>query len=283
MKKNQILSVFFLINIFVFSISPVFALAERESSPSALRQEVQNKLEEEKLRIQEELRLKKETASELLADYQKAREEERLEKLKKYGIEEIEKRLENLADAEERLQDVSGSISDSDLFIIRGNLEASSLGLIDLKTQIETEENLETLKSLSENIFYDYRVYAVELPKNRGLTVTGRISYIVEEKTPALTSRIEEAIERYQQEGKDTYPLEQQLAIYKAQLAKIKAYIMAAQTGFQSMEPARDLTEAQSNLEIAKNYLQQAKTTMIEMKETVKEIIIILDTLETES
>lgn len=222
--------------------------------------------------IKDELQKTKEETKQALDDYRDALEGKKLEMLQKYGLKLIDRRLQDLAKAEEILTGTE-RLSEENRAEIQNNLDICSSGLTALIAEIQAADDIETLKTLIESIFYDYRVYLVELPQDRGLRAAGWAEYVLAEHSTKVIDKIEAAIEKYKNAGKDTSTVEALLVELQAKIAEIQGYIDSAQENFRAMEPAEDVTPAQAYLEAGLADLQSAKDAVDEAHQIIQNII----------
>ena len=172
MKKNRlktILSTIFVLSLFIPQSTLAFG-SLLQTSRSANKDKSAN--------IKDELQKTKEETKQALDDYRNALAEKKVEMLKNYGLKLIDRRLQDLSKAEEIL---AGTIrlSEENRAEIQNNLETCFNGLTALRLDIENASDIDTLKTLIQSIFYDYRVYIVELPKNRGLLSASWGEYVL--------------------------------------------------------------------------------------------------------
>lgn len=275
MKKKKlqiILSIFFVLSL----LTPQSTLAFGnllQTSHSANKNKSVN--------IQDELQKTKEETQQALDNYRNALGEKKVEMLKKYGLKLIDRRLQDLSKAQEIVAETV-RLSEENRAEIQNNLETCSNGLTALRSDIENANDVDTLKTLIENIFYDYRVYLVELPKDHGLRSAGLGEYVLNEHESRVITRIEVTIEEYKAAGKDTTTAETLLSNLQAKFDEIQGYLDSAQSNFRAMKPAEDTTEAEAYSEAGKADLTKAEQGVTEAKDIIKDIIAELKALKDE-
>ena len=274
MKKNKtqtILSIIFALILFTPHSSLAFGDFLQSTSSSNKNQyvsEIRTQLQENQAELQQ-----------TLENFRNSLAEDRLQMLKEYAIKLIDVRLQDLTKAQEILGNTL-RLSEENRDEIVTNMQTSYDGLVALKASIESATDLASLKDLIRNIFYDYRVYIVELPKDRGLRAVGWAEYVLSENEAKVITRIEIAIEEYKNAGKDTTVVEGLVDNLQAKFQEIQGYLDSAKSNFRAMEPAEDTTESEAYLEAGKQDLQKAKQEVQEAKDIIQDIIAELKSLK---
>lgn len=273
-KLTQIISLT-LVSIFLFPQS-VGAINYEipEVTPSVDRKQIQETIttiKEQAQEIKQQLQQSRTDVQSALDAYRNAVEDQKFAMLQQYGDELIEKRLNSIVRAKERIQNME-RISEEDKAAILANLDAAYNGLSALDGQVGNLSDLEDLKTLIQSVFEDYRVYMVELPRDRGLQAASWASYVIGQRTPVVMEKVEKAIARYKADGYDTTEIEVLYADLQAKVTEIEGYIEAAKQDFQGMDP-NDVTAAQQYLESGKENLADVKQAIIEAKIIVAEIV----------
>ena len=200
-----------------------------------------------------------------------ASQESRLEKAKNYGLQQVNKRLNSLTQAHNRAEQLM-RISDEEKNAILKDLDESYAGLEALKPQIEAASDVDQLRSLLESVFYDYRVYAVWLPRERGLMAGGVAIYVLVNRSQTVIIRVEEVIENLESAGQDASTLKDLLERFKGEVEEAKSLVDQAKLNFLAMKPAKDVTEAKNYLDQGRSQLKDARDKAHEVRKTLVEI-----------
>jgi chromosome segregation ATPase len=200
-----------------------------------------------------------------------ASQEHRLETARNYGLRQIEKRLNSLTHARNHLEQVL-RISDEEKTEIFANLDAAYAGLEALKPQIEDAVDVDQLRPLIESIFYDYRIYLVRLPRERGFTAVGIASYVLGNRSQTAITKIEEVVTALEEAGKDVTTLKSLLDEFQGYIEEAGDLIEQARTSFWAMKPAKETTEARNFLDQGREQLRDAREKAHEARKTLAEI-----------
>lgn len=191
--------------------------------------------------------------------------------LKDYGQKAIQQRIKSLEHARNQINSIQG-LSAEDQAELINNLAAAENGLNTLLGQINGEEDVEKLREHVKNIFYNYRIYAVELQKTYGLQACMVFEYLIEEKVEVAYETIDGLLATLQSSGVDTSNLEALIAEFKGYIGTIKTDLTAAKAEFRAMVAAQDLTEAHTHLLTGREYLHNARENMMKARKVLQQI-----------
>lgn len=249
--------------IFILLIS-VLGMVFLVCSPAKGQNSNSQSLEDKKAAIEERQAQKKEELS-----------EKHRERLRERAKSAIEKRIESLNRLKSRVESMA-RLRDADeqniLDAINENVEA----LKNLRNQIENESDVEKLKIMIQSIFYDYRVFAVTIPQMRSFAIVGKGEYVTDKIKDEIIPRIEAAIEKAKENGKDTAKAEEYLDNIERYLAEMESNLASALKEFSQMEPAKDYQPARERLEAGKAYLKKARENLRLIREELVKIKNIL-------
>lgn len=208
---------------------------------------------------------------ERVAARQEALNQKAVERLHRLGAKLIDHRVNLLNKGIERVNR-SAKVSETERNAITGDLTANIDSLTSLKSSIEAETDLETLRAKVKSIFTDYRIFAVVLPRDRGELIVGRANAILG-RLNALSAKIAKWIDAGKARGKDMTEAEQAYADFQSKLADARAQVDSAMTHFQAMKASADLTEPRDHLQQGKDAMRQARNDLKAAAEDLRKIV----------
>jgi hypothetical protein len=128
-----------------------------------------------------------------------ATEAEWVEKVKTWALEAIEKRLVTLAELEIAI-DTSTTVQANHAAKLMQDIRFSVKGLEDLAGEIRGATDLDTLRALVPQIFEDYRVYAIVVPKSH-LTLGADAAAAVADRLAEVAGHIDDILGRLEEAG----------------------------------------------------------------------------------
>ncbi|HWT40757.1 MAG TPA: hypothetical protein VN081_05860 [Dongiaceae bacterium] len=193
---------------------------------------------------------KDQTTSTTLTDTQKAR----LQLIISKGDAEITRRLTSLKTLTDR---INGAIklTAADKTALTNEVNSAITGLTALKTQLDSETTLTGAKTDVENIYSQYRVYALLGPKI-GLIRTADDQQAVEAKLQTLAGKLQTRITTAKQAGKDVTALQTQLDDLTAKITASLAISSKVESTVITLEP----TDYNSDHTVLSGYNDQLKT-----------------------
>jgi hypothetical protein len=141
----------------------------------------------------------------------------------------------------------AGHISDAIFGSISGDVSSDTQGLTQLKTKLDAETNITAARQDVKNIYFQFRVYAVVLPRDYREIWYGEMSF-VDQKLRALQPKIENAIAHAP--ANEQAQLNQLYSDYKGQLQEAESQLDAAQGQFATLT-VNNFNNAQSVYETA--------------------------------
>lgn len=171
----------------------------------------------------------------------------------------------------------AGHISDALFNSVTGDVSSDTQGLTQLKSKLDAETDITAARQDVKNIYSQFRVYAVVLPRDYREIWYGVMSF-VDQKLRALQPKIEKAIDHAP--ANEQAQLKQLYGDYKAQLQEAEAQLDAAQGQFATLtvsnfNTARTvyetaLSDARTDEQTAHRDLHQAASDLHEMREILK-------------
>lgn len=151
-----------------------------------------------------------------------------------FGDTQITNRLNALSTLNTKAtnQHNAGHISDALFGSISGDVSSDTQGLTQLKAKLDAETDMTAARQDVKSIYYQFRVYAVVLPRDYREIWYGVMSF-VDQKLRALQPKIEAAIAHAPASEKPQ--LEQLYSDYKAQLQEAESQLDAAQGQFATL------------------------------------------------
>lgn len=134
--------------------------------------------------------------------------------------------------------------------------------LQDLKSNLTSMSDLNSIKDNIRSIFETYRVYSVVAPRDLGQSLVAQGNYILG-RLQALQRNLQTMIEQKKNEGKDITSLNSLVTQFDSQIQIAKEQLAIADTKFKSMTPA--------NTEAAKTAREEGKAAFKKAKDALKE------------
>ena len=219
-------------------------------------------------------KLKQETKKEEIKNQQEERVRTRLRSRSK---EIISKRIASMNAFRTRLEQMN-LISDTYKNRIKKNLDEAISALNNLGEKIDKENDPSKLKELHSKIFWDSRIYLVEIPKNRGLAVAS-MAQTLNGKIKTSLKKVDEAIASAEKNGKNVDKIKTELASLELKLDESFTKINKAIEEFEAMKATRDTSDAKSHLEKGKAILKEVKGEMLEIKNALHQLLPELKTI----
>lgn len=195
---------------------------------------------------------------------------DRLEKLRARAIAEIDRRLKSLSGLTERISNIKRLTADQKN-ALSSSIQEQITSLTNLKTKIQADSDLETLKADTKSIVDSYRIYLLYIPKIHILGVADvELNYA--DKLSELSSKLETRLQEEKATGKDVSQLESLLTQMKSKISEGKAKAQSAFDTVLNLKP-EDYPGNKTSLETARNSLQSAKQSLQEARHLASRII----------
>lgn len=159
-----------------------------------------------------------------------------LSNLKAKGTTEIERRLANLAAAQDKLAQAS-KVAASDKTALTKQISDTAAGLTNLKTKLAAETTVAAARADVASMVTDYRVYALMLPKARLVAMFDRVE-VANGKLGEVATKLETAAQAAKTSGKDTSAIDAKLSDAKAKQASAQQKISGRVTSLLALAPS---------------------------------------------
>lgn len=183
--------------------------------------------------------------------------------LKTKGDQEIDRRIASLTNVITRLSEAKRLNEDAKQRLI-AQVQAEIASLTALRTKIDGDTDLATLRADVQSIVKSYRTYVVYIPQIHIIAAADRIISIADQIT-ALTGRLQVNIDGARANGQDTAAMEAALIDLQAKVSDAKTQATAAQNEVIALTPngypanKATLQDARSKLRIAMQDLKAAR------------------------
>lgn len=160
--------------------------------------------------------------------------EKRVEKVKARGAKLIAERLRVLSRAKAKVQSAkSPSTHDADVIAV---IDSNVAGLTALGVQIKASTNASTTKYLVKQIYSNFRIYAIVMPKIQAYRALDQQANFVNKVTERFT-KVQARIDAAKAKGKDVTARQKALDDAKAKLAEATPKINDLITKAASLKP----------------------------------------------
>jgi len=180
--------------------------------------------------------------------------EKRLPVLISKGDQEITRRLTTLTNLTSKIN-AATKLSDSDKTALTNEVSTTASDLTTLKTQLDSETTLAGAKTDVQNIYSEYRVYALVAPKVSLIKVADD-QQAVEAKLTTLAQKLQGRITANQQAGKDVTSLQSQLTDMTTNITTAQNISTAVEASVIKLQP----TDYNNDHTILSGYRDQLKT-----------------------
>ncbi|MEN9406940.1 MAG: hypothetical protein RLZZ455_156 [Candidatus Parcubacteria bacterium] len=216
---------------------------------------------------------RKENAASKAAERKEQRQETTLENLKKRSLSEIDRRLKSLSGIMTKISSLK-KLSDTQKATLSTQVQTEITNLTSLRSKIEADTDLETLKTDAKSIVSSYRIYALFIPKIHILTGAEATLTAIEKMSSAhaeLNSRADAAATA----GADTTEIETLLTTMQALITSATTNTNAAISTVTPLTPD-GYPANKTSLEAARESLKKARENLMEAYKTAKEITKLL-------
>lgn len=183
-----------------------------------------------------------------------ANDSQRVTVIKSKADQEITRRLNQLGKLQSLIANAQ-KLSTADKTALSGEVSNTVSGLTSLKTKIDADTDLATLKTDVQAIFAEYRVYALVMPKVR-LIRTADDQQAAEAKLQTLAGKLQTRIASAKANGKDVTTLQTQLDDLNAKVAAAQSISAGVEQKVLPLQP----TDYNSDHGILSGYQSQLKT-----------------------
>lgn len=195
---------------------------------------------------------------------------ERLEKLRTRAIAEIDRRLKSLTGLTEKINAIK-RLTAEQKSALTSSIQEQINSLTSLKTKIQSDSDLETLKADAKSIVDSYRIYLLYIPKIHILTVAdAELNYA--DKLTELAFKLENRLNEKKANGQDVSSWVTLLTQMKSKISEGKSQAQSAFDAVLNLKP-EDYPGNKSTLESARQTLQKARQSLQEARRLASQII----------
>ena len=185
---------------------------------------------------------------------QTAAQQTRMQTIISKGDQEISRRLTSLTTLTNTIN-AATKLTASDKASLTSEVGSTISGLTALKSKLDAESTLAGARTDAQQIFDDYRVYALVLPKVHLVKVADDIQ-ASDMKLTAIAQKLQSRITADQQTGKDVSALQAKLTDLTNQVSAAQSIANKIETGVINLQP----TDYNSNHQVLSGDNAQLKT-----------------------
>jgi chromosome segregation ATPase len=211
---------------------------------------------------------RKKALDESLEKYKNSAQEKRLENLKNHGLNSIEVRLGVINNFVNQIESNKRFDNETKEKLIE-DIQVYINQLLELRDQIEAEDDIEKLKELIRGIHKDLKIFSIVRPKQSAIMAIARIQGLVN-RIKNLESKIENLIALHEEKGQDTTNLDLKLNQLRENLELAEEKISQAKKSFESV--ATNKEQSKTYIEEGRAYLLEARSLIKETREILKSI-----------
>lgn len=204
------------------------------------------------------------------------RKQDELAKIKKRADREIDKRVDRLNKLSQRIEN-DQKLSADEKSNLSADIQSDISGLTTLKAKIDADTDVATARSDAKQIFTNFRVFAIVVPKTRLLITIDNLQAVVT-KLVGFTPKIQDLINNLSSEGKDVSKLQtllndvnNRLTAISNQLTSDKNLVLGVSVS--TADPKFVFTQVRKDLADIRQSLAQVRHDFGQMRETFRIII----------
>lgn len=206
-----------------------------------------------------------------------ANQTQRIANLKARADGEIDRRVLALQRLITRLSEAK-KLSDAQKSSFTSQIQSQITSLNSLKTKIDSDTDLATLKTDVQSIITSYRIFALYMPKIHILAAADRMNETFDYLSQLVT-KLQDRITKAQAKGIDVTALNTALGDMQAKLADAKTQYTNAQNTANALTP-EGYPDNKSALQSAKNMLLTARKDLTAARNDARTIIQTLKTIK---
>lgn len=188
-----------------------------------------------------------------LTTQQTTTQQTRMQTIISKGDQEISRRLTSLNNLTATVN-AATRLTANDKATLNNEITTEISGLTALKTKLDSETTLEGVRTDAQQIYTNYRVYVLVLPKARFVKFADSIQ-AVDSKLTTLASKLQSRLTTEQQAGKDVSALQATLADMNSKTSAAQAAASQIESGVINLQPS----DYNSNHQILGNDITQLK------------------------
>ncbi len=196
--------------------------------------------------------------------------ESRIDNLKQRALSEIDRRITSLTNVEDRISKIK-KLTDAQKTQLQNNIQAEITQLDTLKTKIQSDTDLQTLRDDTKSIITSYRIYLLYLPVTRIIIAADGLLDTAD-KLSSVAASLQTKINEAKGQGQDTANLEKLLTDIQTQITGAKTQANNAISAVTTLNPTAYHGNKQF-LQTARKMLQTALKDLLTAKQDARKII----------
>jgi hypothetical protein len=200
------------------------------------------------------------------------KDEGKISKLKVYLNLVIDERLVKLESIRSQIPS-DYRLLDVDKLVIKTLLDDSSTRLNNFKSQTESVQTLDEIKTIADEVYTNTRIYQVVLPKVYGWKTIARADYVIRESVINHLDKLKQAASYLKSQDVDTTELEKSLKQIEEESDEIEYRIKLVKETLDAMEAGRNLSEERSYIDGAKTEITKIKELLNDVQFEMKQVV----------
>lgn len=202
--------------------------------------------------------------------------QDELAKIIKRANTEIDRRVDKLNKLLQRIQN-DQKLSADEKTNLSTDIQGDINGLTTLKAKIDADTDLATARSDAKQIFTNFRVFAIVLPKTRLLIAIDNLQAVAT-KISGFTPKIQDLINNLKGQGKDVTQLQASLDDINTRLTSINSTLASDKTlvlgiTVSTTNPKSTFEQVKKDLAGVRQSLAQIRKDFAQMRDTFRIII----------
>ncbi|MDP3941744.1 MAG: hypothetical protein Q8Q49_05565 [bacterium] len=216
---------------------------------------------------------RKETAASKAAERKAESQETVMQNLQNRAIKEIDRRLEAMNRLITRISNIK-KLSDAQKATLTTQVQTEITNLTNLKTKIQADTDIDTLRTDVKSIITSYRIYALLIPKIHIITAAESMLTATEKLSSAYTE-LNERVDSATVAGVDTTQMKTALATMQAKITDANTQINNAISTVSALTPTGYPGNI-SGLKTARSYLTAARKDIVDAFNAAKDVLHML-------
>lgn len=189
---------------------------------------------------------------------------------------EIDRRISALTKLLQRIQNDS-KLTGDEKTNVSNDIQSDIDGLNALKTKVDADSDINTLKSDAKQVVTNFRVFAIATPKTRLLITIDNLQTVVS-KITAFTPKLQTLIDSLKSQGKDVTSLQTSLDDINSRLTSVSSTLASDKTLILGVTTASTDTKStfqkvRQDLAGVRQSLAQVRHDFAKMRETFRLLI----------
>lgn len=202
--------------------------------------------------------------------------ENQIDRLKQRALNEIDRRITSLTNVGDRITKVK-KLTDAEKTQLQNNIQTEIASLNALKDKIQSDTDLQTLRTDTKSIVTSYRIYLLYLPVTR-IIIAADDLLATADKLSSVAATLQTKITEAKGQGQDTASLDSLLTDIQTQITAAKTQANNAITSVTTLNPTaypgnkQFLQDARKMLQAALKNLQTAKQDAHKIIESLRKL-----------